>query len=60
MVALKLLLVQYGQTTVGERGGPYTLDSVLAEERAEVLQLICRNNPIPEQWQPLPATCEEA
>jgi hypothetical protein len=34
------------------------LDAILAEERDKVLQLICFNNPVPDNWQPLPATCE--
>jgi TolB-like protein/Flp pilus assembly protein TadD len=34
------------------------LDAILAEEHDKVLQLICFNNPTPDNWQPLPATCE--
>ena len=34
------------------------MDKLIAEEHDEVLQLICFNNPAPEEWQPLPKTCE--
>jgi tetratricopeptide (TPR) repeat protein len=35
------------------------LDAILATEHDKVLQLICFNNPVPDNWQPLPETCEE-
>ena len=31
---------------------------LLAGEHAEVLQLICKDNPIPGIWQPLNKTCQ--
>jgi len=34
------------------------LDAILAEEHDKILQLICFNNPTPDDWQPLPVTCE--
>jgi hypothetical protein len=34
------------------------LQSILDVERQEVLQLICFNNPVPDDWRPLPETCE--
>jgi len=34
------------------------LDEIFATERDKVLQLICLNNPIPDDWQPMPETCE--
>jgi hypothetical protein len=34
------------------------LDAILAVEHDKVLQLICFNNPTPDNWQPLPETCE--
>jgi tetratricopeptide (TPR) repeat protein len=34
------------------------LDSILAAQRAEALQMMCFNNPVPDAWQPLPETCE--
>jgi TolB-like protein len=34
------------------------LDAILAEEHDKVLQLICFNNPVPKDWQPMPETCE--
>jgi tetratricopeptide (TPR) repeat protein len=34
------------------------MDALLAEEHDKVLQLICFNNPVPDDWQPLPETCE--
>ena len=34
------------------------LDPILAEEHEKVLQLICFNNPVPDDWQPMPETCE--
>jgi TolB-like protein len=34
------------------------MDKLIAEEHKTVLQLICFNNPAPEEWQPLPETCE--
>jgi hypothetical protein len=34
------------------------LDAILAVEHDKVLQLICYNNPVPDNWQPLPETCE--
>ena len=34
------------------------LDEILAMEHDKVLQLICFNNPTPDNWQPLPDTCE--
>jgi len=34
------------------------LNAILADEHEKVLQLICFNNPTPENWLPLPETCE--
>jgi tetratricopeptide (TPR) repeat protein len=34
------------------------MEILLAEEHDKVLQLICFNNPVPEDWQPMPETCE--
>jgi TolB-like protein/Tfp pilus assembly protein PilF len=34
------------------------LDAIFASEHEKVLQLICFNNPTPDNWQPLPETCE--
>ena len=34
------------------------LDAILAAEHDKVLQLICFNNPVSDNWQPLPDTCE--
>jgi tetratricopeptide (TPR) repeat protein len=34
------------------------LDTILAAEHDKVLQLICFNNPVPGDWQPMPETCE--
>jgi len=34
------------------------MDAILAVEHAKILQLICFNNPVPDDWQPLPETCE--
>jgi len=34
------------------------MDVLLAVEHEKVLQLICFNNPVPEDWQPMPETCE--
>ena len=34
------------------------LDAILAAEHDNVLQLICFNNPAPEDWRPMPETCE--
>jgi TolB-like protein len=34
------------------------VDVMLAEEHEKVLQLICFNNPVPDEWQPMPETCE--
>ena len=34
------------------------LDEVLTTEHHKVLQLICFNNPVPDNWQPMPETCE--
>jgi TolB-like protein/Flp pilus assembly protein TadD len=34
------------------------LDAILAMEHGKVLRLICFNNPTPDNWQPLPETCE--
>ena len=34
------------------------LETILAAEHAQVLQFICFNNPVPNDWQPLPETCE--
>lgn len=33
------------------------LDALIADEHDKVLQLICFNNPVPNDWQPLPETC---
>ena len=33
------------------------LDEILAEEREKVLHLICFNNAVPDEWQPMPETC---
>jgi TolB-like protein len=34
------------------------LDEMLAQEHEKILQLICFDNPVPDEWQPLPETCE--
>ena len=34
------------------------VDELLAEEHDKVLQLICFNNPVPDDWQPMPETCK--
>ena len=34
------------------------LDAILAVEHEKILQLICFNNPVPDEWQPMPETCE--
>jgi TolB-like protein len=34
------------------------MDVLIAAEHDKVLQLICFNNPAPEEWQPMPETCE--
>jgi hypothetical protein len=34
------------------------LDAILAVEHDKVLQLICFNNPTPDNWQPLTETCD--
>jgi tetratricopeptide (TPR) repeat protein len=34
------------------------LDAILDAEHDKVLQLICFNNPVPDDWQPMPETCE--
>jgi len=34
------------------------LDAIIAVEHEKVLQLICFNNPVPNEWRPLPETCE--
>ena len=34
------------------------LAAILAAEHVKVLRLICFNNPAPEDWQPMPETCE--
>ncbi len=34
------------------------LNAVLVAERDKVLQLICFNNQTPDNWQPMPETCE--
>ena len=34
------------------------LDEILAEEHEKILQLMCFDNPAPDEWQPLPETCE--
>jgi TolB-like protein len=34
------------------------LDAIVAVEHAKILQLICFNNPVPNEWRPLPETCE--
>ena len=35
------------------------LDAIIEAEHAEVLQLVCFNNPVPQHWRPLPETCED-
>jgi len=35
-----------------------TVEALVAEEHEKVLQLICFNNPVPDEWQPMPETCE--
>jgi len=34
------------------------LDAILAVEHEKILQLICFNNPVPDEWQPMSETCE--
>ena len=34
------------------------LDVILDSEHDKVLQLICFNNPVPDEWQPMPETCD--
>ena len=35
------------------------LDAILAREHRQVLELICLNNPVPDDWRPLPETCDD-
>ena len=35
------------------------IDTILATQRDEVLQLMCFNNPAPSGWQPMPETCAD-
>jgi hypothetical protein len=34
------------------------LEAILAVEHDKLLQLICFNNPVPDDWRPMPETCE--
>jgi len=34
------------------------METMLAVEHEKILQLICFDNPVPEEWQPLPETCD--
>ena len=34
------------------------MEALVAAEHVKVLQLICFNNPVPDEWQPMPETCE--
>ena len=34
------------------------LRAILAVEHEKILQLVCFNNPVPDDWQPMPETCE--
>jgi tetratricopeptide (TPR) repeat protein len=34
------------------------VDELLAEEHQKYLQLVCFNNPVPDNWRPLPQTCD--
>ena len=34
------------------------LDTILADQRDKMLQMICFNNPVPNAWRPLPETCD--
>ena len=34
------------------------LDAIIAVEHEKILQLVCFNNPVPNEWRPLPETCE--
>ena len=34
------------------------LHAILAVEHEKILQLICFNNPVPDDWQPMPETCK--
>ncbi len=34
------------------------LDAILVAEHEKILQLICFDNPVPGDWQPMPETCE--
>ena len=34
------------------------MDELLTDDHARILQLICFNNPVPDEWQPLPMTCQ--
>jgi tetratricopeptide (TPR) repeat protein len=34
------------------------LRAVLGVEHEKILQLVCFNNPVPDEWQPMPETCE--
>ena len=34
------------------------IDEILIKEHDKVLQLVCFNNPVPDNWQPMPETCE--
>jgi len=35
------------------------MEAILAVEHDKILQMICFNNPVPDDWQPLPETCED-
>jgi hypothetical protein len=32
-------------------------ESTYAKNRADVLSLMCENNPVPDHWRPLPSSC---
>ncbi len=34
------------------------LDAILEDERNQILQIICFDNPVPDDWHPMPETCE--
>jgi hypothetical protein len=34
------------------------MEAIVSAEHDQILQLICFNNPVPDEWQPMSETCE--
>ena len=55
VIRVEALVESYGGKPIAVQVEP---DIFLGAEREKTLQMMCFNNPVPDEWQPLPETWE--